>query len=182
MRYIVIGEWKVWGKVLLRTHPAKVGYFLFYEKNLQHHLWPKSLTLWTIYSATTFLEKCRKVVSEIWFEKSGSRKMVLQTWIFLLLREKWLTRKKRWFYTINPHFLRFEKSSWPEKNPSLKNHFSRTTFLNFSRKEVAEWMVHYAFQGYCFVFHSFKFIYSKIYKVLWQQPKGQQIFLRHWLP
>ena len=39
----------------------------------------------TIYSATSFLEKCRKVVREIWFEKSGSRNLV---------REKWLTRKK----------------------------------------------------------------------------------------
>ena len=38
----------------------------------------------------------RKVVREIWFKKSGSRKMVDQ--------------KKRWFYTINPHFSRLEKS------------------------------------------------------------------------
>ena len=38
-----------------------------------------------IYSATTFLEKCRKVVQEKWFEKSGSRNLV---------REKWLTRKQ----------------------------------------------------------------------------------------
>ena len=30
---------------------------------------------------------------EIWFEKSGSRKVVLQTRIFFLVREKWLTRK-----------------------------------------------------------------------------------------
>ena len=43
---------------------------------------------WTIYSATSFLEKCRKVVREIWFEKSGSR---------ILVREKWLTRKKGGF-------------------------------------------------------------------------------------
>ena len=51
---------------------------------------------WTIYSATTFLERCRKVVREIWFENSGSRKVVDQ--------------KKRWFYTINSHFFLFEKS------------------------------------------------------------------------
>ena len=38
----------------------------------------------------------RKVVREIWFEKSGSGKVVDQ--------------KKRWFYTINPHFFRLEKS------------------------------------------------------------------------
>ena len=43
---------------------------------------------WTIYSATTFLESYRKVVREIWFEKSGSRNLV---------REKWLTRKKGGF-------------------------------------------------------------------------------------
>ena len=43
---------------------------------------------WTIYSETSFLEKCRKVVREIWFEKSGSRNLV---------REKWLTRKKGGF-------------------------------------------------------------------------------------
>ena len=52
--------------------------------------------LGTIYSAITFLESCRKVVGEIWFEKSGSIKVVDQ--------------KKRWFYTINPHFFRLEKS------------------------------------------------------------------------
>ena len=39
----------------------------------------------TIYSATTFLEKCRKVPWEIWFNKFDSEEMV---W------EKWLTRKK----------------------------------------------------------------------------------------
>ena len=43
---------------------------------------------WTILSAITFLERCRKVVREIWFEKSGSKKMV---------QEKWLTRKKGGF-------------------------------------------------------------------------------------
>ena len=65
---------------------------------------------WTISSATTFLEKCRKVVREIWFEKSGSRKVVDQ--------------KKRWFYTINPHFFRLEKSGWPEK----KSEFAEPLF------------------------------------------------------
>ena len=38
----------------------------------------------------------RNMVREIWFEKSGSRKVVDQ--------------KKRWFYTINPAFFRLEKS------------------------------------------------------------------------
>ena len=53
----------------------------------------------------------RNLVGEIWFEKSGSRKVVDQ--------------KKRWFYTINPTFFRFEKSGWPEK----KIRVCRTTFL-----------------------------------------------------
>ena len=59
-------------------------------------------------SATTFLEKCRKVVLKIWFEKSGSRKMVLQTF-FSGLR-KVVDQKKRWFYTENKPFFRLEKS------------------------------------------------------------------------
>ena len=41
------------------------------------------------------------MVQEIWFEKSGSKKVVDQ--------------KKRWFYTIDPHFFRLERSGWPEK-------------------------------------------------------------------
>ena len=76
----------------------------------------------------------RNLVREIWFEKSGSRNLVREIWFeksgwpekkmilyhksnFFQVREKWLTRKK---------------------NQSLQNHFSRTTFLHFSRKVVAE--------------------------------------------
>ena len=63
---------------------------------------------------------------------SGWRKVVLQTRIFFLVREKWLTRKK---------------------NPSLKNHFSRTTFLHSSRKGIADYMaVSLEFRSY----HLFK--------------------------
>ena len=51
------------------------------------------------------------MVREIWFEKSGLRKVVDQ--------------KKRWFYTIIPHFFWFEKSGWPEKKIRL----CRTTFV-----------------------------------------------------
>ena len=40
---------------------------------------------WSIYSATTFLEKYRKVVQEKWFEKSGSRNLV-QEKLFYKLR------------------------------------------------------------------------------------------------
>ena len=102
-------------------------------------LWPKyrelmklhffTISQRTIYSATSFLEKCRKVVwksglrnlvQEIWFEKSGwpeKNVVIYHKSKFFLVREKWLTRKK---------------------NPSLKNHFSRTTFLHFSRKVVVD--------------------------------------------
>ena len=59
---------------------------------------------WTISSATTFLEKCRKVVREIWFEKSCSLKVIDQKKkvglyyksTFFQVREKWLARKKIW--------------------------------------------------------------------------------------
>ena len=65
----------------------------------------------TIYSATTFLEKCRKVVQEIWFDKSGLKKVVNQ--------------KKKGFHTINPLFSGWRKVVDQKKNPSWQNHFSR---------------------------------------------------------
>ena len=86
-------------------------------------------SLWTIYSATTFLEMCRKVIREKWFEKSGSRNLV---------QEKWLTRKKVVLCHKSTFFLVREKWLTRKKNPSLKNHFSRTTLLHFSRKVVAD--------------------------------------------
>ena len=56
------------------------------------------------------------MVLEIWFEKSGSRKVVDQ--------------EKRWLYTINPPFLGWRKVvDLKKKNPSLQNYFPRTTFL-----------------------------------------------------
>ena len=84
---------------------------------------------WTFYSATSIFEVwdlrfeksgLRNLVREIWFKKSGwpEKKVVLYyKSTFFQVGEKWLTRKK---------------------NPSLKNHFSRTTFLHFFRIEVAE--------------------------------------------
>ena len=54
---------------------------------------------------------------EIWFKKSGSRNMDREIWF-----EKSGSRK-----VIDQ-----------KKNLSLQNHFSRTTFLHFSRKVVAE--------------------------------------------
>ena len=56
------------------------------------------------------------MVREIWFEKSGSRKVVDQ--------------KKRWFYTVNPPFFRLEKSGRPEK----KSEFAKPLFYTFLEK------------------------------------------------
>ena len=49
-----------------------------------------STTLSSFYSATSIFVVLRNLVQEIWFKKSGSRKVVDQ--------------KKRWFYTINLPF------------------------------------------------------------------------------
>ena len=70
------------------------------------YLRSKIKALWTIYSATTFLEKCRKVVLEKWFCKLG----------FFFWSTTFLQPEKRWIYGIKPPFF-------------LVNHFSRTRFL-----------------------------------------------------
>ena len=117
--WIGIGIICNWCYFLLQ--PILVTHLVYNPRNLIFELETVSFTVWqkletwfcctvqwTIYSATTFLERCRKVVQEIWFKKSGSRnlvqkiwfeksglrKMVVQTWIFFLVREKCLTRKK----------------------------------------------------------------------------------------
>ena len=66
---------------------------------------------------------------EKWYEKNGSRNLV---------GEKWLTRKKVVLYYKSTFFQVGEKWLTRKENPSLKNHFSRTTFLYFSKNEVAE--------------------------------------------
>ena len=45
------------------------------------------------YYAPSIFAVFRNLVPEMWFEKSGCRKVVLQTQIIFLVREKWLTRK-----------------------------------------------------------------------------------------
>ena len=97
-------------------------------------------TLSTIQSATTFLEKCRKVVLEIWFslpkmvwekrfcklgcffwfEKSGWPEKQVNLYYkstFFQVGEKWFCKLGFFFW--------FEKSGWPEK----KIQVWRTTFL-----------------------------------------------------
>ena len=56
--------------------------------------WNSGCQSLTFYSATSIFAVFRNLVWEIWFKKSGLRKVVLQTRIFFLVREKWLTRKK----------------------------------------------------------------------------------------
>ena len=71
----------------------------------------------TFYSAPSILAVFRNVVREMWFEKSGSRKVVLQTWIFFSGSRIVVDQKE---------------------NTCLQKHFSRITFLHFSRRVVAD--------------------------------------------
>ena len=78
------------------------------------------------YSAPQFLK-----FLEIWFKKSGSRNLVQEIWF-----------KKSG--SANSDFFWFKKSGCPEKQvglyykSTLQNHFSRTTFLHFSRKVAVD--------------------------------------------
>ena len=81
------------------------------------------------YSAPSIFAVFRNLVQEIWFKKYGSRNMV---------RVKWLTRKKGVFIPYIHKKSGSRKVVDQKKNLSLQNHFSRTTFLHFSRKVVAE--------------------------------------------
>ena len=75
------------------------------------------------------------------FEKSGLRKMVLQTWIFL---RKVVDQKKRWVYTINPPFFRLEESGSANSDffsgsrkvvdQKKKSDFSEPLFYTFLEK------------------------------------------------
>ena len=71
---------------------------------------------------------------EIWFVKSGLRNLVREIWF----EKSGCPEKKVVLYHKSPFFQVGEKWLTRKKNPSLKNHFSRTTFLHFSRKVVAD--------------------------------------------
>ena len=71
---------------------------------------------------------------EIWFEKSGSRNLVREIWF----ENSGWPEKKMVLYHRSSFFQVGEKRLTRIKNPSLQNHFSRTTFLYFSRIVVAE--------------------------------------------
>ena len=72
---------------------------------------------WTIYSATTFLEKCRKVVLEKWFSKLGSF-----FWLTTFLKPdflnqiSWTTFLKPLFYTYIEKWL---QNKWSIVNSVL---------------------------------------------------------------
>ena len=83
----------------------------------------------TIYSETTFLESCRKVVREKWFFILG---FFFWSTTFLEPEKMWIYGKKPPFFLVN----HFSRTRFLE--PDFSNQISRTTFLHFSRKEVAE--------------------------------------------
>ena len=84
---------------------------------------------WIIYSATSFLEKCRKVVLEKWFGKLR---------FFFLVNHFFRTRKKvdlcykTTFFLVNP----FSRARFLQ--PDFSNHISRTRFLRTAKIEGAE--------------------------------------------
>ena len=72
------------------------------------------------------------------FQKSGSRKVVLQTRIFFW-STTFLQPEKRWIYGIKPPFFlvnHFSRTRFLK--PDFSNQISRTTILQLSRKVVAE--------------------------------------------
>ena len=86
-------------------------------------------TQWTIYSATIFLEKCRKVVLEKWFHKLS----------FFFWSTTFLEPEKRQIYGIKPSFFlvnHFSRTRFLE--PDFTNQIFLTTFLHLSRKVVTE--------------------------------------------
>ena len=122
------------------------GFFLSEKPGL--YLFRINMRTWngqmTVYSATAFLEKCRKVVREKWFEKSGSTKVVDQKKkvilyhksTFFQVGEKWLTRKKKSKFAIPFFSNHFSRTRFLK--PDFSNQISRTTFLHLSRKVVAD--------------------------------------------
>ena len=81
-----------------------------------------------ISSATTFLEKSRKVVLDKWFCKLG----------FFFWSTTFLEPEKKVVYSINPPcFLVNHFSQTTFLKPLLSNLFSQTTFLDPLRKVVA---------------------------------------------
>ena len=109
-------HWQALGTRLLlwesETFPTLQMFTVSYNKTLRAQT--------PSYSAPSIFAVFRNLVWEIWFENSGwpEKKVVLyHRSSFFPVGEKLLTRKK---------------------NPSLQNHFSRTTFPHFSRKVVAD--------------------------------------------
>ena len=101
---------------------CKLGFFFWFEKSG----WPEKQV--GLYYKSTFFQ-----VGEKWFYKLG--------FFFWFEKSGW---PERWVYTINPPFFRLDKSGsensekWltRKKNPSLQNHFSRTT-SEWGTKEIS---------------------------------------------
>ena len=140
-----------WFEIVCRRSFRQIGWSFFPTKKIPWHTLVELHTFratwlsielgqmswsthWTIYSATTFLEKCRKVVlqTQIFFQ-------VLKKWFcklrfFFCGSRKVVDQEKRWFYTTNPHFF-LVREKWLTRK---KIRVCRTTFLHFSRKVVAD--------------------------------------------
>ena len=88
---------------------------------------------WTFFSATSFLEKCRKVVLEKWFFRFG---------FFFFWSTTFLQPEKMWIYIIKPPFFlvnHFPRTRFLE--PDFSNQISRTTFLEpFFYNFLEKWL------------------------------------------
>ena len=100
-----------------KTHSKQVNWLFTISKSMDDMEWPirDPISRSSIFKIKEprhpFILRSRFLqYLEIWFEKSGWKKVVDQ--------------KKRWFYTINLLFLWFEKSGWPEK----KSEFAESLF------------------------------------------------------
>ena len=112
-RFTVLTEFRFVYRLALKFFQNRFSTVLVWRHSHPFILQPRFLQFLEIWFKKYGL---RNLVREIWFEKSGwpEKKVVLyHISKFFLVQEKWLTRKKY---------------------PSLKNHFSRTTSLHFSRK------------------------------------------------
>ena len=112
----------------------------FWKVFSSHCTWYLLIEIWTFYSAPSIFAVCRNLVREIWFEKSGSRKVVDRNLIlvsvadtetrfrsytnkstFFLVREKWLTRKKIWVSRttfLEPFFYKWLQNKWSNAIPN----------------------------------------------------------------
>ena len=94
--------------------------------------WKVKIQHGTIYSATSFLGKCRKVVRDIWFEKSGSRNLVQEIWFKKSGQRKVVDQKKGGFIPCIQIFSGSRKVVDQKK----KSEFEEPLFYTFLEKRL----------------------------------------------